>query len=108
MRTDDYQKEVNRTLKCDMAKQQKVSMLSMGLAGEAGEVIDLLKKHIFHNHTLDRDNLKKELGDTLWYLTGIATEYQFTLNEIMETNIEKLQKRYPNGFSCEKSINRHP
>jgi|GEM_PF-951992 len=103
---NNYQKLASRTLKCEMTYKEKISMLSMGLAGEAGEVVDLLKKHVYHGHGLDVDELSKELGDVLWYVAGIATENHMTLQGIMDYNIEKLNKRYPNGFSCEDSINR--
>lgn len=79
----------------------------MGIAGESGEVCDYLKKIIFHGHDLDRDKLKKELGDVMWYVATLATTVGLTLEEIAEGNIEKLKKRYPEGFSEERSINRN-
>jgi len=79
---------------------------SMGLAGEAGEVIDVLKKHIFHGHDLDREKLKKEFGDAEWYLTALEISNGFTKDEILQANVEKLRKRYKNGFTQEESINR--
>ena len=79
---------------------------AMGLSGESGEVTDSIKKELFHGHLGDPTGIKKELGDVLHYLTGLATMYGFTLEEIAIANIEKLKKRYPDGFSQEASINR--
>ena len=65
-----------------------------------------LFKHLFHGHELDRDALIKELGDVAWYLAEAATALDIDLSEVFERNIEKLKKRYPEGFSEERSINR--
>jgi NTP pyrophosphatase (non-canonical NTP hydrolase) len=74
--------------------------------GELGEVIDLLKKHLFHKHPLNKEKLKFELGDLLWYIATTATTAGIDLDDIAESNIAKLKARYPEGFSEEKSINR--
>jgi len=78
----------------------------MGLAGETGEVVDYLKKCVFHGHDLDKEKLTKELGDVLWYLARIADDCSISLEQIMIENIEKLKRRYPEGFSVERSVNR--
>lgn len=78
----------------------------LGVTGEAGEVADILKKAIFHAHSLDIDKLALELGDIMWYIANIAELVQVPLGQIMERNIEKLRARYPAGFSTEASINR--
>ena len=78
----------------------------MGLCGEAGEAIDLVKKHLAQGHVLDKERLAKELGDIAWYLAETAHVLGYSLEEILQMNIDKLQKRYPNGFSVEQSINR--
>ena len=79
---------------------------AMGIGGETGELVDDIKKEIFHGHPLDLDKRKKEVGDILHYVAGICTMYGFTMEEAMELNIEKLKKRYPNGFNKEDSIKR--
>ena len=79
---------------------------ALGLNGEAGEVADLVKKHIFQGHDLDRDKMAKELGDVLWYVASGAAGIGYTLAEIAEMNAEKLRRRYPDGFDVEKSLNR--
>jgi len=78
----------------------------MGLNGEAGEAIDILKKHLFQGHELDKDHLAEELGDVAWYLAVTADALGYSLEEILQMNIEKLQKRYPDGFDYERSVNR--
>lgn len=79
---------------------------ALGLTGEAGEVADQIKKLIFHGHDLDRDGLIKELGDVCWYLALLCHAIGVPLEEVMTLNIEKLKKRYPEGFSESASINR--
>lgn len=78
----------------------------MGLNGEAGETIDIVKKHLFQGHELDREHLIEELGDVAWYLAVSADAIGVTLEEVFERNIEKLRKRYPNGFDSIRSVNR--
>lgn len=79
---------------------------ALGLTGEAGEVADMIKKYIFHRHNLDKEELVKELGDVCWYVALLSYVIGVPLEEILSTNIEKLKKRYPEGFSEENSINR--
>lgn len=81
---------------------------ALGVAGEAGEVTDLVKKHIFHGHDLDKEHLAKELGDVCWYLAVTADVIGYDFETILKMNIEKLRARYPDGFSSERSINRDP
>ena len=78
----------------------------MGLCGESGEAIDIVKKHLAQGHALDREALIKELGDIAWYLAETATALDVSLDEIFVRNIEKLKKRYPQGFTTENSVNR--
>lgn len=77
-----------------------------GLNGEAGEVIDLLKKHEFQGHDLPDEKLIDECGDVLWYCALLADALGFTLEQVMNRNIDKLRKRYPDGFDKARSINR--
>lgn len=79
---------------------------ALGLTGEAGEVADMIKKHIFHGHDLTAEELVKELGDVCWYLALLCTAIDVSLEDVMAQNIEKLKKRYPDGFSEAASINR--
>lgn len=78
----------------------------MGLCGESGEAIDLVKKFMFQGHELEREKLAFELGDILWYLDFTATQIGYTLPELMWMNKKKLEKRYPTGFDAQHSIHR--
>jgi NTP pyrophosphatase (non-canonical NTP hydrolase) len=79
---------------------------AIGLAGEAGEVAELAKKAIFHQHGIDKEKLAKELGDCLWYIAALCTKLDFDMSEIMQSNIEKLILRYPNGYNSDDSQKR--
>lgn len=82
---------------------------AMGAAGEAGEICDLVKKIVFHGHPLDQnavEQLIKECGDELWYLARASAVLKVKLSKVAATNIEKLKKRYPDGFNENNSINR--
>ena len=78
----------------------------MGLNGEAGECIDLVKKWRFQGHPLDARKLMDELGDVLWYVAITASGLSYGLDEIMQHNIDKLRKRYPDGFDVGRSVHR--
>ena len=78
----------------------------MGLCGEAGECIDVVKKHLFQGHELDRAKLLDEAGDCLWYLATLASALDVPLAAIALGNVDKLKKRYPEGFQAERSISR--
>ena len=106
MEINEYQLLAMRTLNKELDKKEVLTNSVMGLCGESGEACDLVKKHLFHGHELDRDALIKELGDVAWYLAEAATAIEIDLSEVFERNIEKLKKRYPEGFSEERSINR--
>ena len=75
----------------------------LGLTGEAGEVSDLVKKAIFHEKEMSYEHLKKELGDVLWYIAVICETIGTTIDEVMDMNIEKLKKRYPEGFDITRA-----
>lgn len=78
----------------------------MGLNGEAGETIDIVKKHLFQGHEFDRYELAEELGDILWYIALCADAIDIPMDEIAEQNIAKLMRRYPEGFKESDSVNR--
>lgn len=86
--------------------EQKLLNFSLGMCGESGEFADMIKKHVFHGHAMDVPKLKRELGDVLWYVATLSDTLGFTLEDVMQTNIEKLKERYPQGFTSEDSIAR--
>ncbi|MBR3824434.1 MAG: nucleoside triphosphate pyrophosphohydrolase family protein [Lachnospiraceae bacterium] len=106
MTINEYQKLAMTTLNPYLNKKDVLINGVMGLCGESGECIDIVKRHLAQGHELDRDNLIKELGDVAWYLAETAFALDVELEEVLMRNIEKLKKRYPEGFSTEKSINR--
>lgn len=79
---------------------------ALGLCGEAGEVCDMIKKWIFHEAELDQEHLKKEIGDVMWYVALMCDAFNWSLDDILEINIDKLKKRYPDGFDSELSAHR--
>ena len=107
MTVNEYQKLAMTTLNPELNKKDVLINAVMGLCGESGETIDIVKKHLFQGHTLDQEKLKKELGDIAWYLAEAATALDMDLEEIFAANIEKLKKRYPEGFDTARSVNRN-
>lgn len=79
----------------------------LGLAGEIGEVCDLVKKERYHGHALNSTTVMDELGDILWYCALLANSFGWTLDDVAQLNIEKLRKRYPEGFDDARSIERY-
>ena len=106
MTINEYQKLAMTTLNKDLNNDQVLLNGVMGLCGESGEVIDIVKKHISQGHPLKRDKLIEELGDVAWYLAETAYALGVDLETVLAGNINKLKERYPEGFSIEKSINR--
>jgi len=98
MKFDEYQELAYVTANKNLTFNEALCNWSMGLSGEAGEFIELLKKQIFHSKQANRDQLVKELGDILWYLANAALCLGISLQEIADTNIAKLKARYPEGF----------
>lgn len=106
MTVNEYQKLAMTTLNPALSKKDVLINGVMGLCGESGEAIDIVKKHLAQGHALDKEKLAKELGDIAWYLAETATALDLNLEDIFEANIEKLRKRYPEGFDSARSIHR--
>jgi len=110
MNASEYQQAAARTLIDDPPRFTDAEIMmvwvALGLAGEAGEVADSIKKMVLHQHGIDRDVLIKELGDVLWYFSGLCTQLNVPIGEIMDRNIAKLEARYPNGFNSADSLAR--
>ena len=108
MRTNDG-KCTKRLLNSTMLQKTDIGGVinaSLGLSGETGELNDMIKKAVFHGHELNIDNVKKELGDILWYIAMMCESFNLEMEEIMQMNIDKLKARYPEGFSEERSQHR--
>lgn len=116
---DRYQEAAARTANHDHAAIIKrlqenphfieLANYGLGVVSEAAEISDLIKKIVFHGHELDQaavDKILKECGDDIWYLSNITRILKTKLSTVAGMNIEKLKKRYPDGFDQQKSINR--
>ena len=106
MNVNEYQKEAMTLLNPALTEKDVLMNALMGLCGESGEAIDLMKKHLYQGHPLDTDKLIKELGDIAWYLAEAATGLGIDLSEVMQRNLDKLHARYPQGFDTERSQHR--
>lgn len=107
MKINEYQELAMRTLNSNLNKKDVLINAVMGLCGESGEAIDLVKKHLAQGHEFDKEKFAKELGDIAWYLAEAAYAIDMPLEEVLKGNIDKLKKRFPDGFDSEKSINRN-
>ena len=106
MTPNEYQKLAMRT--CAIPRDKRDDMMRhgvFGLTSEAGEVAGIFQK-TYQGHRIDPDHLKKELGDCLWMIAEICEAYDFLLEDVMILNVQKLRKRYPDGFDAEHSLNR--
>lgn len=106
MTINEYQSLAMRTSNRDLSETDHLFNGVLGLVGESGEIADLIKKHRMQGHALDIEHVAKELGDVCWYIAETATAIGCDLETIMKMNIEKLQRRYPEGFSSDRSQNR--
>ncbi len=106
MQINAYQKLAMTTLNPELSKKDVLINGVMGLCGEAGEAIDIVKKWLAQGHELDKAHLIKELGDIAWYLAETATALDVDLETVLQMNLDKLKKRYPEGFAAERSLAR--
>jgi len=106
MTINEYQRLAMTTLNPKLDRKDVLINGVMGLCGESGEAIDIVKKWLAQGHELDREKLARELGDIAWYLAETAYALDIPLEDILRANIEKLKKRYPEGFSADRSIRR--
>lgn len=104
MTVNEYQRNAMRT--AGENKEDFLDNAIMGLCGEVGECADIVKKHRFQGHDFDKEHFIDELSDVCWYVALAATAVNVSLEEVMKHNIDKLKKRYPDGFDVEKSVNR--
>jgi NTP pyrophosphatase (non-canonical NTP hydrolase) len=106
MTINEYQKLAMTTLNPALSEKEVLLNGVMGLCGESGEAIDLVKKWMMQGHELDKAHLAKELGDVAWYLAETATAIGYDLETILQANIDKLKARYPDGFTADRSMHR--
>jgi NTP pyrophosphatase (non-canonical NTP hydrolase) len=107
MNINDYQNKAARTCaKIDGAILDDLHMV-LGMQTEAAEIADVYKKHIAYKKELDLVNVKEEIGDLMWYIANLCNMNSWDLREILDTNISKLEARYPEKFTEEQAINRN-
>ena len=102
----EYQKLAMRT--CSIPYDNKEGRLHhavFGLTSEAGEVAGILQK-VYQGHEFDKEHIKKELGDCLWMIAEACEALDLDMDDVMQTNIDKLIARYPNGFDSYKANHR--
>lgn len=104
MEANEYQTLAMTTLNPELSRKEVLINSVMGLCGESGEAIDIVKKWMAQGHELDKEHLAKELGDIAWYLAEAATALEIPLEDILQANLDKLKKRYPDGFEKERSL----
>ena|SRR5436305_1174442 len=100
MNTAEYTEKALQTLRPDQTANERLSLCGLGMAGETGEIADLLKKYLHHRNgkPLSSEKIKDELGDVIWYAVVLADTLGFSLQDAMKANIAKLEARHPSGF----------
>lgn len=106
MTLNEYQALAQRTSRKDISPDDHLLNGILGLAGETGECADLVKKCFFQDGRDIREDLKDELGDVLWYVVEAVTAMGWTLEEVAKHNVDKLRRRYPEGFDADRSLHR--
>ncbi len=106
MTANEYQKLAMATLNPALSKRDMLLDGALGLCGEAGEAADLLKKHLMQDHPFDRERFVRELGDVAWHLAEAAAALDMDLEDVLRMNLDKLRRRYPEGFDAKRSIRR--
>lgn len=106
MTLNEYQALAQRTSRHDLPTECHLSNGVLGLAGETGEVCDLVKKHFYQDGREIRDDLIDELGDVLWYIAETASAIGVKMDDIAQHNVDKLKRRYPEGFDADRSLHR--
>jgi len=101
-----YEKMVQRLFIKPDDKTGRLVHAAMGISGEAGELVDAVKKHWVYGKPLDTENVLEECDDVLFYLVAMLNECGFSLMDAMEHNEAKLAKRYPDGWSEQAAIER--
>ena len=91
----------------DRTQEKKQLEAAMGIGGESGEIVDVIKKNIFYGKELDRMHVLEELGDLSWYINLMIHSLESTWDEVFSMNMRKLEARYPTMvFQAEHAINR--
>ncbi len=103
---DAYQALARRTLNPGLDANARLLDAAAGLSEEAGEVLGTVRKHLFQQRALDREAITRELGDALWCLSAVAASLGISLGDVAHNNLEKLRRRYPEGFTADAALRR--
>ena len=103
MTGNEYQTLAMRT--CNVIGKDMLYHGVFGLTSEAGEVAGIIQK-VYQGHDFDKEHMKKELGDCMWMIAEICSALDFSLDDVMQTNIDKLKARFPDGLDVEKDLHR--
>ena len=106
MGIQEFQKLSVRTLNNKLTMDEQLANMVIGANCEFSEAGDSIKKYLYQGHSLDKEHITEELGDTMFYICNLATLLDIDMKDVLEKNIEKLNKRYKNGFSYKASIDR--
>ena len=106
MKTSDYQHWVRSKMKNHANGNDALCDYALGLCGEAGEAVEIVKKAVFHDHHLGLTKMIEELGDCVWYITALCNAMNVSLDKVLEINQAKLNRRYPNGYEHARSKGR--
>lgn len=106
MRPDEYVQLAMRSLKEVSNFHYNLNHSLHGLSSEVGEIADIIKKHIIYEQPFNRSHMEEELGDLMWYVALMCYANGFSLEAIMQQNIAKLMKRYPEKFTPEAAAAR--
>lgn len=106
MTMNEYQELAQRTARKELCQEAHLMNGILGLSGETGECADLVKKHYYQDGRDIEHQLFDECGDVLWYLVEVVAAMGWTLDDVAENNVEKLMRRYPQGFDPERSLHR--
>lgn len=105
MTLNEYQAKAARTINKALTPREELEHALLEMASETGEVLGIFQKEL-QGHPIDIDDLIKEIGDVMWGIAELCTHCGLELDAVAAANIEKLEKRYPNGFEAERSMHR--
>lgn len=98
----EYQELCKATAKSFDDKEKEIFTWGLGIAGEAGDVAGCIKKTFAHKND-QTSGIRENIGDTLWYAAMICNYFDWDMDEVLKENIEKIEKRYPKGFTKENA-----
>lgn len=101
---EDYRAFVSRGVHLEQDDmRERLTLACMGLAGETGEVIDLIKKLLYHKKKIEREDIIEELGDVFWYYVLILNTLNIKMSDVLNANADKLIARYPERHDVQES-----